>query len=83
MKKVIALIFMLCAISTLTTSGYLYLSAQDEMSVEGIMYSLHEDEYSLEDEIGDPIGRFDYAEELINLFPTSDQLPYVQDIDRQ
>lgn len=81
MKKVIALIFMLCAISTLTTSGYLYLSAQDEMSVEDIMYSLHEDEYSLEDEIGDPIGRFDYAEELINLFPTSDQVPYVQELD--
>jgi len=67
MKKIIAIIFMLCAISILATSGFLYLNAQDEISYEGIMYDL---EY---DEMDDKIGRFDYAFKLKDLFPTSDE----------
>ena len=67
MKKIIAIIFMLCAISILATSGFLYLNAQDEISYDDIMYDL---EY---DEMDDKIGRFDYAFKLKDLFPTSDQ----------
>ncbi len=70
MKKIIAIIFMLCAISILATSGFLYLNAQDEISYEGIMYDL---EY---DEMDDKIGRFDYAFKLKDLFPTSDEPHY-------
>ena len=58
---------MLCAISILATSGFLYLNAQYEISYEGIMYDL---EY---DEMDDKIGRFDYAFKLKDLFPTSDE----------
>ena len=67
MKKIIAIIFMLCAISILATSGFLYLNAQDEISYDDIMYDL---EY---DEMDDKIGRFDYAFKLKDLFPTSDE----------
>ena len=58
---------MLCAISILATSGFLYLNAQDEISYDDIMYDL---EY---DEMDDKIGRFDYASKLKDLFPTSDE----------
>jgi len=71
MKKIIAIIFMLCAISILATSGFLYLNAQDEISYDDIMYSL---EY---DEMDDKIGRFDYAFKLKDLFPTSDEPHYI------
>jgi len=65
MKKIIAIIFMLCAISILATSGFLYLNAQDEIS-----YFDFEMEY---DAMDYKISRFDYASKLKDLFPTSDE----------
>lgn len=65
MKKIIAIIFMLCAISILATSGFSYLNAQDEIS-----YFDFEMEY---DAMDYKISRFDYASKLKDLFPTSDE----------
>jgi hypothetical protein len=65
MKKIIAIIFMLCAISILATSGFLYLNAQDEISNFDF-----EMEY---DAMDYKISRFDYASKLKDLFPTSDE----------
>jgi len=56
---------MLCAISILATSGFLYLNAQDEIS-----YFDFEMEY---DAMDYKISRFDYASKLKDLFPTSDE----------
>ena len=60
---------MLCAISILATSGFLYLNAQDEIS-----YFDFEMEY---DAMDYKISRFDYASKLKDLFPTSDETLHI------
>ena len=65
MKKIIAIIFMLCAISILATSGFLYLNAQDDISYFDFEMAYDAMDYK--------ISRFDYASKLKDLLPTSDE----------